>query len=652
MISAKDGYAEMGRTHPGKGGRRLGCCQRVVLASLFCAGLCLTPGGLVEDVRGQSVSGPPMSSMMVVLANQSMRLRGDDGPADMPRGRVALANRAVSLSSEPALAADVSRVKDAGKSDPPLTLGDGLGDSEEGFESADEPGSAGSGESRQLALADRPRQPREDGKILDDRLIASISTEAEQARQITVSKDSAVTIDLKMPIDRVETRDPNIADVVRPSPQRIIVVGKGYGTTRLVLYTEQEQRVIDVNVEMNLSVLSELIHSIAPTADVQLRSVNGLIVLRGTVPDSETAQQIAELASIVQGGEVRNQLRVAGVQQTMLRVVVAEVNREAIKELGVNWAMGGSDWSRDFFFANNIGQLNPTAFSSSGLPNLVAGNNQGGQMTYSVAGVGNGAAANVTFGFPRAEFQMFMNALRQNGLSRILAEPNLVAISGQTARFLAGGEVPIPVPQGGATAGAIAIEYHEFGVRLGFTPTVAAGQIIRLHVMSEVSEAVPGQQIIGGFPVFTFNTRRVESTIECGNGQTFALAGLLSEDIRATASKIPGLGDIPVLGALFSSTEYRKANTELVVLVTPQLVEPLDPQMVPPVPGSDMTEPNDFQFFGLQRLEGTPTRMPEPEGVPRDHTPVATRPSEGTAWPSTQTALRGPWGFAESAESN
>jgi Flp pilus assembly secretin CpaC len=215
------------------------------------------------------------------------------------------------------------------------------------------------------------------------------------------------------------------------------------------LYTAREQQVLNVVVEMNLNQLNEMIHSISPTADVQLRSVNGTIVLRGSVPDSETAQQIAELAAIVQGGEVRNQLWVAGVQQTMLRVVVAEVNREAIKELGVNWATGGSDWSRDFFFANNLGQLNPTVFSSSGVPNLVAGNHQGGQMTYSVAGVGNSATTNVTFGFPRAEFQMFMNALRENDLSRTLAEPNLVAISGQTASFLAGGEVPVPVAQSG-----------------------------------------------------------------------------------------------------------------------------------------------------------------------------------------------------------
>ncbi|MFQ5411917.1 MAG: type II and III secretion system protein family protein, partial [Phycisphaerae bacterium] len=205
-----------------------------------------------------------------------------------------------------------------------------------------------------------------------------------------------------------------------------------------------------------------------------------------------------------------------------------------------------------------------------------------------------------------AELQFFLNALRANSLARTLAEPNLVAISGQTASFLAGGEVPIPVAQSGAATGAITIEYKEFGVRLAFTPTVAGEQVIRLHVMTEVSDAIPSPVQLGTNPLFSFRTRRVESTIECGNGQTFAIAGLLSEQVNAIASKIPGLGDLPVLGPMFSSVDYQKSNTELVVLVTPQLVEALDPTQVGPVPGASMTDPTDFELFGLQKLEGAP----------------------------------------------
>lgn len=478
-----------------------------------------------------------------------------------------------------------------------------------------------------------------------DELIDSIITDKVDAQHIRVSKNSTAVINLKQKPDGIQIADPSIADCYLPSPTRIVVSGKNYGSTQLLMRVGDQQKTIHVDVELDLTALNNFVKSIAPTARVEARSINGTIMLTGVVPDADTAQQITSMAGLVQGGEVRSSLTVAGVQQTMLRVVVAEVNKEASRQLGVNWAIGAADWSRDFFFANNVSNINPTVFGSSGLPNVL-----NGQQLYSVAPVGNGPNTNITFGFPKAEFQVFLNALRENGLARTLAEPNLVAISGQTATFLAGGEVPIPVAQAGASAGAITVEYREFGVRLGFTPSIMAGQIIRLHVMSEVSEAVPTTTVVGGFPLFTFTTRRVESTIECGNGQTFAIAGLLNDRIRANAAKIPGLGDLPVLGAMFSSTGYERSMTELVVLVTPQLVEPLDPQQVAPAPGSLMTEPNDFELFGLQKLEGEPLARPESDSVPRENYPARTRPGGTSRWPTTQFALRGPWGLADFEE--
>lgn len=500
-----------------------------------------------------------------------------------------------------------------------------------------------------LALAAGQEEPERSpsGPNEGDSIVASVRTGGGEARPITIAKNSIAVIDLKVPVDRAEIADPKVAEIAVRSPKRIEVAGREIGNTQLVLWIGERQQVFDISVELNLSNLQNLIKTWAPTSDVQVSSLSGKIVLSGYVRDAETAERLADLATLLQGGEIKNQLTVAGVQQTMLRVVVAEVNKVALRELGVNWALGGSDWSRDFFFANNLGQLNPTVFSSSGVPNLVAPNSLGGQMTYSVAGVGNLASTNVTFGFPRAELQMFMQALRENDLSRTLAEPNLVAISGQTASFLAGGEVPIPVTQGGATAGSITIDYKEFGVRLAFTPTVLGGQVIRLHVMTEVSEAIPGTAVAGGLPTFTFNTRRVETTIECGNGQSFAIAGLLNDQVRAVAAKIPGLGDVPILGALLSSTRYQKSETELVVLVTPQLVEPLEPHQVGPPPGSLMTDPNDFELLALQQLEGRSLPTPENDRAPRHHSPVNTRPGEATGWPTSQLALRGPWGIAD-----
>jgi pilus assembly protein CpaC len=501
-----------------------------------------------------------------------------------------------------------------------------------------------------LAFAGNNRQEPEQPAVSQPdmgSIVAAVRTGGTEARPIAIAKNCIAVIDLKVAVDRAEIADPKVAEIAVRSPRRIELAGREIGNTQLVLWIGDQQQVFDVSVELNLTNLQNLIKARAPSADVQVGSINGKIVLSGYVPDAETAERLADLATLLQGGEIKNQLMVAGVQQTMLRVVVAEVNKTALRELGVNWAIGGSDWTRDFFFSNNLGQLNPTVFSSSGVGNLVAKNSLGGQMTYSVAGVGNGAASNVTFGFPRAELQMFMQALRENDLSKTLAEPNLVAISGQTASFLAGGEVPIPITQGGATAGSITIEYKEFGVRLAFTPTVLGGQVIRLHVMTEVSEAVPGAALAGGLPTYTFNTRRVETTIECGNGESFAIAGLLNDQVRAVASKIPGLGDIPVLGALLSSTRYQKSESELVVLVTPQLVEPLEPHQVGPPPGSLMSDPNDFELFAMQQLEGR--RMPAPEGdrIPRHHSPVNTRPGEATGWPTSQLALRGPWGIAD-----
>jgi len=496
---------------------------------------------------------------------------------------------------------------------------------------------------------DAPPQPGQGGARQEDQVVRSIDVNTSQAEVINLARNTSATIELHLRVDRAEVVDPTIADISIVSPTQISVTGRAFGTTQLILWSGDRQSVFDIVVELDLNMLRSLIKMISPAADVHLYSVNGRILLTGTVPNEEVALQIDQLATMFSGVEagVANQLTVAGVQQAMLRVVVAEVNREATRRLGVNWAIGASDLSRDFFFANNLNQLNPTTFGSTGLPNVLQG-----QQLFSVAPTANGTTTNVTFGFPRAEFQMFVDALRENSLARVLAEPNLVAISGQTATFLAGGEVPLSVVSSTGGTSTVSIIYKEFGVRLGFTPTVLGGQLMRLHILSEVSEPVPVSQVIGGLPVFSFNTRRVETTIECGNGQTFAIAGLLSQEVNAIASKIPGLGDIPILGTMFSSTEYQKNNTELVVLVTPQLVEPLDPQQVPSPPGSRMTDPNDYELFTLQQLEGPPKLRPEYDFVPREQAPVTTPPSASANWPTANLALRGPWGLADDEDKN
>jgi len=461
---------------------------------------------------------------------------------------------------------------------------------------------------------------------------------------VNLQVGDAIEIETAIKVDRVEVIDPEVVEAAVTSPRKIVLYGRGEGTTQVQIESGSEHQSCFVIVGPNYKELENLIRAMAPTARVKVSGMNGTVVLTGRVSDSDAAQQVEGLARAFQGGEVLNHLTVAGVQQTMLRVVVAEVNKEATRALGINWGFGASRLSRDFFFANNIGQINPTNYFSNGLPNVTQG-----QLGYSVAPTVTGALTNFTFGFPRAELQLFLSALRENGFVRTLAEPNLVAISGQTATFLAGGEVPIPVAQGGAVAGAITIIYKEFGVRLAFTPTVLGGQLIRIHVMTEISDPVQDTRQVGTVPLFSFRTRRVETTIECGNGQSFAIAGLLNDQVSAIASKIPGLGDMPVLGALFSSVEYQKNKTELVVLVTPELVEPMEPLQVVPPPGAHHRDPSDAELFGLGMLEGAeglePQTLMELREPPQPASEAAASMDDSAA--AQGLLMKGDWGLED-----
>lgn len=465
-------------------------------------------------------------------------------------------------------------------------------------------------------------------------LVATVRVDHEKSHWIDVPKNTSVVIDVNTNIDRAEVADEEIIEVFPSSPTRLVVTGKNFGSTQLVIWSQSKGRVFNVTVEMDLGRLRDLIESVAPAANVNVQSVKGTIVLSGRVPDVLTGQRLVELAELYQGGDIKSQLQVAGLQQVMLEVMFAEVSKDATRQLGINWGFGASRLSRDFFFANNIGGLNPTVMASSGVANVLSGG-----PTYSIMPTANGVATNFTFGFPRVELQMFLNALRENGMSRTLAEPNLVAISGETASFLAGGEVPIPVAQSGSTVGAITIQYKEFGIRLDFTPTVISANAVRIKVMAEVSNLQPSTQIAGGLPTFTFTTRRVESTVECGDNESFAIAGLLNEHVQGIASKIPGLGDIPVLGALFSSVQYQKSTTELIVLVTPHLVAAVDAADAPVPPGRMMTDPSDFELFGLQQLQGS-------GGSESLSGRSGTRSGIDTTRSSNALELRGPWGMA------
>jgi len=327
-----------------------------------------------------------------------------------------------------------------------------------------------------------------------------------------------------------------------------------------------------------------------PKSQIKIDSANGSIVLRGHVPNLEMATQAVAVATpYAVGGasnNVLNFLEVSGGQQVVLQVRFAEVSRSVSEGFGFNaFATDGK-----MKFGINEGP------GDTPIGSLAAGTSPTIDSTVPVFGAAQAG---------NASFEMFLTALRQNNLLRDLAEPNLVAISGTQASFLAGGEFPIPVPQAGGGGAAITIEYKKYGIALNFTPTILGDGRVRLHATPAVSQLDYTNSVsLNGFVIPALTTRNVDATVELAEGQTFALAGLLDNRVVASKNITPLLGDLPVLGALFRSVKYQRSETELVVLVTPHMVEGLNPLQVPRLPGNPWRDPTEVQMFFNTDLGG------------------------------------------------
>ncbi len=445
---------------------------------------------------------------------------------------------------------------------------------------------------------------------------------------IRVPVNKSVVVDFSRPVKQVRLAKPEFAEVSAISPKQVLVTGKSFGTTQMIVWFDNDQRkVFDLAVDIELERLVASIRAAVPRARVRAYALLDAVVLTGSVPNTAAAERVMQIAEVF-STKVINHIKVAGVQQVLLRVTVAEVNRTATRQLGFNGWLAG-DNVRDGFVVNNLDGLNP---ANIGAPEGV---NVTGRIPFVVGdgGIPVTSATTLSFGFPRVQMQVFVRALRENGLLRVLAEPNLIAINGQSATFLAGGEIPIPI----VTEQRIRVQFKEFGVRLNFTPTVISEDRIRLKVTPEISEPDFSQAIaISGYTIPAFTSRRVETVVELGSGQTFAIGGLLSDRVRAFSRRVPGLGDLPVLGPLFRSVQYQNDRTELVVLVTPELVAPLSPDQVAYVPGARHIPPNDIELYMLGEIEGRPA----PELEPR--VPLQPQGSDG----STALRLRGPVGPA------
>ena len=416
----------------------------------------------------------------------------------------------------------------------------------------------------------------------------AIQVEHGSGVEISIEVNKGRLVRLDRPAQTVFIADPAIADIQVKSPRLVYLMGKLPGETTLFAVDDAEAVLANVAVRVthNVSRLRETVQALYPEADIAITSIDASLVLDGTVVAASIAEDVRRVAERFAGSPeaVINRLRVDAPNQVNLRVRIAEVSKGIDKQLGFNWSILGAIGS----FSLGLATANPFAAGVT-------------QQTLSSA-----------FGFGGFDFNTVVDALEEEGLIKILAEPNLTAVSGETASFLAGGEFPILVPD---SDGRVTIEFKKFGVSLAFTPTVIGEAQISLHVRPEVSQLSNENAVtLNNFVIPSLITRRAETTVELGSGQTFAIAGLLQNNVTHDVSKVPGLGDIPVLGGLFRSDRFQRDESELVIIVTPYLVRPITaPTAAAPTDG--FAPPHDAERFAVggthrrNRDSGLPTTV-------------------------------------------
>jgi pilus assembly protein CpaC len=436
---------------------------------------------------------------------------------------------------------------------------------------------------------------------------SQLTLETTSAQKLSLTVGKSVILQSPRPVRRLSLVSPEIADAMVLTPQQIYLTGKIPGMTSITVWGQDNKvmAIFDLEVSPDISRLKEAIHRILPDEkDIRLSAAHDHITLSGTVSSMANLSQVLVLAGPYapldekKAPKIINLLEVGGVHQVMLEVRVSEISRSLLRRLGINFAyISSSGRSLGLSLLNKLTSLSPGGLPSVETP--VTGIPSAG------IAVSDAVNAIVRFHSNDMNWTFFIDALKEEGLLKVLAEPTLITLSGKTANFLAGGEFPIPVPQSAAGGGTtITIEYKPFGVGLNFTPTVLSNKKINMLVAPEVSELDFSNALTtGGFVVPALTTRRVSTVIELGDGQSFAIAGLLKDDVREIVSKFPVLGSIPVLGTLFRSTSFRKNETELIVIVTPHLVKPLD-MAKQTMPSDQYAEPNDFEFYLLGSLEG------------------------------------------------
>jgi pilus assembly protein CpaC len=433
-------------------------------------------------------------------------------------------------------------------------------------------------------------------------------------KDLTVGVGKSLVVDSPVDVHRVSVGNPDVLEAVGVSEREVLVSGKSAGETTLIVWQEGGNRLqFDVIVRQPNTRLEAVKLELArelPGQDVTFTVDKDVVFLHGTVTDLTSAGRAVAITSAL--GKTVNLLHVnvpPSDQQILLKVRFANVDRSIGSQLGFNLFSTGAT---NTVGALSTGQFNPPSASLQG----------SGKSTQS--GISLSDALNLFLYRPDLNLGATIQALQTNNLLEILAEPNLLALNGKEASFLAGGEFPYPTVQGGSAGGvvAITIQFREFGIKLHFTPTVTPRGTIHLKVAPEVSSLDFANGLVyQGFSIPALDTRKMQTEIELESGQSFAIAGLLDNQVSETLSKVPGLGDIPILGKLFQSRLLNRSKTELLVIVTPELVRPIAAGQ--PKPSVDL--PKDFMKEGPQKPPSTPGQDvtgPVPVKLPRETMPV------------------------------
>jgi pilus assembly protein CpaC len=456
------------------------------------------------------------------------------------------------------------------------------------------------------------------------------------ANDVTLSVGAGRMVRPSGQVAEVFVADDDVADVHASSPSQIYIFGKAAGTTT-VYATDRSGRVVysaNVRVGQNLGSVSQMLQLAMPEADITATPMNGMVLLTGTVAQPADAAEAERLVKAMVGAnvEVVTRLRTATPQQVYLQVRIAEVSRTLARDIGVNLA--SFDQTGGFQFGVTQGR----SFFTTHAPNGPLG--VGGTAASTGASLITGVTPGTTLGAAGrllgVDLLGAMDLGETTGQVVTLAEPTLVALSGETATFLAGGEFPIPIPQ---SLGTVTIEYKQYGVGLAFSPTVLENGRISIRVRPEVSElSASGSVRFNGFEIPALTTRRVETTVELGSGQSFVIGGLLRNSNSNQIARTPGLGNLPILGALFRSTRYRREETELMIVVTPYLVRPVSANQIA-LPTDGYRNPDEASRLLIGTMNASRN---EPRPMPSAAEPRTVRPgiTTGAATPPSPDRRR------------